>query len=266
VTLLAVDGIDKQFGGLKAVSAVRFDVPSGSIFGLIGPNGAGKTTIFNVVTGVYRPDGGRVVFDGEDISGWTTAKVAARGIARTFQNIRLFRAMTVEENVMVAGHHVHKAGVLSAIFRTQAHANDERALRARAHELLEVFGLRALAGDVAGSLPYGSQRRLEIARALMLAPKLVLLDEPAAGMNSQEADGLKRQIRFLRDEMKLTVVLVEHNMSVVMSVCDAIHVVDHGQTIAEGTPERIKVNPRVLAAYLGKDEDEARASRSPPPP
>jgi branched-chain amino acid transport system ATP-binding protein len=266
MTLLAVDGIDKHFGGLKAVRAVRFDVPVAGIFGLIGPNGAGKTTIFNVITGVYRPDGGRVVFDGEDISGWTTARVAARGIARTFQNIRLFRAMTVEENVMVAGHHVHRAGVLSAIFRTKAHASDERALRARAHELLDVFGLSALAADVAGSLPYGSQRRLEIARALMLAPKLVLLDEPAAGMNSQEADDLKRQIRFLRDEMKLTVVLVEHNMSVVMGVCDTIHVVDHGVTIAEGPPARIKADPRVLAAYLGKDDGDVRTSGSMPPP
>ena len=259
MALLQVDKILKVFGGLRAVSGVCFEVPNKAIFGLIGPNGAGKTTIFNVITGVYRPDGGRIVFDRDDISGWKPAAVAARGIARTFQNIRLFRTMTVEENVMVAGHHVHKVGVLAELLRTRAHANDERAVRKRAHELLELFGLRAAAADIAGSLPYGSQRRLEIARALMLAPKLVLLDEPAAGMNSQEADALKKQIRFLRDELGVSVLLVEHNMSVVMGVCDAIHVVDHGETIAEGTPEHVRNHPRVLAAYLGKDERDSGA-------
>jgi branched-chain amino acid transport system ATP-binding protein len=269
VTLLALERVEKVFGGLRAVRALDLSLETAEIFGLIGPNGAGKTTAFNVITGVYRPEGGRVVFDGQDITGWKPAEIAARGIARTFQNIRLFRSMTVEENVMVAGHHVHKAGVMSALFRTSAHQNDEHALRARALELLEVMNLREAAGDIAGSLPYGSQRRLEIARALMLAPKLVLLDEPAAGMNSQEADALKRQIRFLRDQMGLSVLLVEHNMSVVMAVCDRIHVVDHGETIAEGTPEQIRCDPRVLAAYLGKDSDEVQlrgASSCAPPP
>jgi branched-chain amino acid transport system ATP-binding protein len=165
---------------------------------------------------------------------------------------------------MVAGHNVHKAGVVSAMLRTQAHARDERALKNRALDLLDVFGLRELAYDVAGSLPYGSQRRLEIARALMLGPKVILLDEPAAGMNSQEAEGLKQQIRFLRDEMKLTVLLVEHNMSVVMGVCDRIHVVDHGATIAEGPPAQIKADPRVLAAYLGQDSADARVREALP--
>jgi len=259
MTLLELRSVDKVFGGLRAVGKLSFGLEKGQIFGLIGPNGAGKTTVFNVITGVYQPDGGQVLFDGEDISGWKPFDVAARGITRTFQNIRLFRSMTVEENVMVAGHHVHKAGVLSAIFRTRSHADDEHALRSRALELLEVMNLRDCADHVAGSLPYGSQRRLEIARALMLAPKLVLLDEPAAGMNSQEADALKRQIRFLRDEMGLTVLLVEHNMSVVMSVCDRIHVVDHGETIAEGAPEQIRNDPRVIAAYLGQESDEVAA-------
>jgi branched-chain amino acid transport system ATP-binding protein len=253
VTLLALKHVDKVFGGLKAVNGVSFDVRPKSIFGLIGPNGAGKTTIFNVVTGVYRPDGGQVRFDGGEIGGLPPARVAELGIARTFQNIRLFRAMTVLENVMVAGHKLHRSGVVSAIFRTTAHANDERALTVRARELLEILGLKEQAGDVAGSLPYGSQRRLEIARALMLGPKLLLLDEPAAGMNSAEALELERQIRFLRDELGVTVVLVEHNMSVVMSVCERIHVVDHGETIAEGTPAEIRVHPRVLAAYLGQE-------------
>ena len=260
--LLSLERVKKTFGGLSAVRDLSLDVEPGLIFGLIGPNGAGKTTIFNVVTGVYTPDGGRVIFDGEDISGWAPAAVAARGIARTFQNIRLFRSMTVEENVMVAGHHVHKAGVLSAVLRTARHADDERALRRRSLELLELFNLRELSHEIAGSLPYGSQRRLEIARALMLGPKLLLLDEPAAGMNSQEAGELKQQIRRLRDELGLTVVLVEHNMPVVMGVCDRIHVVDHGETIADGPPDLIRAHPKVLAAYLGEDDAPVREAAS----
>jgi branched-chain amino acid transport system ATP-binding protein len=231
VTLLSLERVSKIFGGLKAVNNVSFELESGAILGLIGPNGAGKTTLFNVVTGVYRPDGGRIVFDGKEIGGRSPAAIAALGVARTFQNIRLFRAMTVEENVMVAGHHLHERSLIHAILRTKGHADDERRLLSRAHELLDVLGLRKHANDVADSLPYGSQRRLEIAR----------------------------QIRFLRDEMKVTVLLVEHNMSVVMSVCDRIHVVDHGETIAEGTPQQIQRDPRVLAAYLGQDSDEVAA-------
>jgi len=258
--LLELDAVDKVFGGLHAVKRVSLSVRPGAIFGLIGPNGAGKTTLFNVITGVYTPEAGRVLFDGEDVAGLGPALIAARGIARTFQNIRLFRAMTVEENVMVAGHKLHKAGLVSAIFRTRRHADDEQALLTRAHELLDVLGLGAHARDVAGSLPYGSQRRLEIARALMLAPKLLLLDEPAAGMNSSEARELERQIRVLRDELGVTIMLVEHNMSVVMSVCERIHVVDHGETIAEGEPAEVREHPRVLAAYLGKDVEEGPRS------
>jgi branched-chain amino acid transport system ATP-binding protein len=256
VSLLTLENVDKVFGGLRAVGGVSFSVEPKAIFGLIGPNGAGKTTIFNVITGVYKPDGGALRFAGASIAGLAPARVAERGIARTFQNIRLFRTMTVEENVMVAGHQLHRAGLLSAVLRTSAHAADERALVGRARELLAMLGLEQHAGDIAGSLPYGSQRRLEIARALMLGPKILLLDEPAAGMNSSEAQELERQIRFLRDQLGVTIVLVEHNMSVVMSVCERIHVVDHGVTIAEGTPAEIKVNPRVLAAYLGQEETE----------
>lgn len=255
MSLLSLEKVDKVFGGLRALKQVSFQVPPRSIFGLIGPNGAGKTTLFNVITGVYTPDSGRVLFEGKDISGQSPASIANRGIARTFQNIRLFRAMTVEENVMVAGHHLHQASVLDAMFRTKSQAEDEQRLRRRARELLGVMGLGKQACDVAGCLPYGSQRRLEIARALMLEPKLLLLDEPAAGMNSQEAAELERQIRLLRDEMGLTVVLVEHNMAVVMSVCETVHVVDHGETIAHGTPERVKKDPAVLAAYLGKSTE-----------
>lgn len=253
--ILRLEKLDKIFGGLHAVKQVSLEVPEQAIFGLIGPNGAGKTTLFNVITGVYKPDGGRVWFDGVDISGEPPARIAARCVARTFQNIRLFRAMTVEENVMVAGHHLHQSSVLAAMFRTRAHAEDEARLTKRARELLDVMGLGEHARAVAGSLPYGSQRRLEIARALMLKPKLLLLDEPAAGMNSQEAGELQRQIRFLRDQMGLTIVLVEHNMAVVMSVCETVHVVDHGETIAEGSPERVKKDPAVLAAYLGKSSE-----------
>jgi branched-chain amino acid transport system ATP-binding protein len=252
--LLELDQVHKIFGGLHAVKGVSVRVEPGEIFGLIGPNGAGKTTIFNVVTGVYRPDRGRVLFDGQDISGWKPAQVAAAGIGRTFQNIRLFRSMTAEQNVMVSGHRLHGVGLLGTILRTARLSACERQLRRRAHELLEALGLRGQADDMAGSLPYGSQRRLEIARALMLSPKLLLLDEPAAGMNSQEARELEAQIRWLRDELKVTVVLVEHNMSVVMSVCERIHVVDHGETIADGPPSAIKTHPKVIAAYLGQEE------------
>jgi branched-chain amino acid transport system ATP-binding protein len=235
VTLLELRKVEKTFGGLRAVHDVSLAVESGAIFGLIGPNGAGKTTLFNLITGVYEPDSGAIVFAGRDIAGSRPATIAALGVARTFQNIRIFRAMTVEENVMVAGHHLHTASIVDAMLRSRRYENDERALRQRAGELLQILGLADLAHETAGSLPYGSQRRLEIARALMLSPQLLLLDEPAAGMNSQEARTLNEQIRFLRDQLGLTVVLVEHNMAVVMNVCDTIHVVDHGETIAEGT-------------------------------
>jgi branched-chain amino acid transport system ATP-binding protein len=261
--LLRLEKVSKVFGGRHALRTVSFEVPEGSIFGLIGPNGAGKTTLFNVVTGVYRPDAGRVLFLGDDISGLGPARIAERGIARTFQNIRLFRSMSVLENVMVAGHHLHKAGVLSAVLRTARFLDDERALSERARELLDVLGLVAHCDEIAGSLPYGSQRRLEIARALMLGPKLLLLDEPAAGMNSSEGRELERQIRLLRDQFGLTVVLVEHNMSVVMSVCERIHVVDHGETVTEGPPAKIQTHPKVLAAYLGQEFDDPNASRAP---
>lgn len=253
MSLLVLDRLAKVFGGLSALKDVSLSVQEGSIFGLIGPNGAGKTTLFNVVTGVYRPDGGTIHFNGTRLDGANSAAVAAAGIARTFQNIRLFRSMTVEQNVMVAGHKVHQSGLLDAVWRTEAYQRDEDALRRRAHDMLEILGLRPFAGLPADSLPYGSQRRLEIARALMLDPRVLLLDEPAAGMNSQEARELEQQMRFLRDQLQLTLVLVEHNMSVVMNVCDCIHVLDHGETIAEGPPAAIMREPAVLAAYLGEE-------------
>jgi branched-chain amino acid transport system ATP-binding protein len=253
VSLLELCAVDKLFGGLHAVRRVSFAIEKGAIFGLIGPNGAGKTTLFNLITGVYTPDEGRILFRGQNIAGLKPAQIAALGVARTFQNIRIFRTMTVAENVMVAGHHLHRSSILDAMLRSPSYARDERALSQRAHELLDVLGLLPLAGEVAGSLPYGSQRRLEIARGLMLSPELLLLDEPAAGMNSQEARTLNDQIRFLRDQLGLTVVLVEHNMAVVMNVCDSIHVLDHGESIAQGSPLEIRQHPKVLAAYLGEE-------------
>jgi branched-chain amino acid transport system ATP-binding protein len=251
---LSLAHVTKNFGGLRAVGDVSFEVPSRSIFGLIGPNGAGKTTVFNLITGVYTPDAGSIRFGGTDLGALAPAQIARAGIGRTFQNIRLFAQLTVLENLLVACELHKKANLLAAVLRLPVHYADERAMRERAYELLEVFELANVANEPSTSLPYGNQRRLEIARAMMLEPKLLLLDEPAAGMNYGEAEGLKTQIRWLRDEFELTVVLVEHNMQVVMGVCEDIHVLDHGETIAHGTPAEIKEHPKVLAAYLGQED------------
>jgi len=257
---LVLRHVDKRFGGLRAVGDVSFHVEKGSIFGLIGPNGAGKTTVFNLITGVYRADVGEILLgegaNAVNLVGKSSSAVAACGVARTFQNIRLFASMTVLDNVLVAGELQRKAGVGREVLRSPRALDDERRLEARARKLLTAMGLEDLADAPATSLPYGSQRRLEIARALMLEPRLLLLDEPAAGLNYGEAESLKAQIKALRDDYELTVVLVEHNMQVVMGVCERIHVLDHGETIAEGTPDEIKKDRKVIAAYLGEDEDE----------
>src|SRR4029079_4244967 len=216
------------FGGLRAVAGVSFAVPEGSIFGLIGPNGAGKTTVFNLITGVYKPDLGAIRFFGEDLGPLKPSQIAHLGIARTFQNIRLFGQLTVLENVLVACENRRKAGLLSALLRSAAFYRDEDEMNERALDLLAIFDLDKMADEISTSLSYGNQRRLEIARAMMLEPKVLLLYEPAAGMNYGEAEGLKKQIRWLRDKFELTVVLVEHNMQVVMGVCEEIHVLDHG--------------------------------------
>lgn len=254
VPLLALQKVEKSFGGLRAIGGVSFEVFERQIFGLIGPNGAGKTTLFNCITGHYRPESGDVKLQGQSLVGQKPHTIALSGVARTFQNVRLFAEMSVQENVLVPAHHRLRSGVWGAFFKSGTYQADERSLHRRADELLELFGLEPLKHEQASSLPYGSQRRLEIARALMLDPKLLLLDEPAAGLNSQEADKLTEQIKWLRDKFSLAVVLVEHNMRVVMGACEHVHCVDHGETIASGTPDYVQKHPAVLAAYLGKVE------------
>ncbi len=260
--LLSLRNVTKEFGGLKAIGGVSFDVEEKQIFGLIGPNGAGKTTLFNCITGHYQPTSGEVLFQGQSLVGQKPSRIALRGVARTFQNVRLFGEMSVLENVLVAAHHQTRAGVWGAMLRTQTYRNDEAALEKRATELLELFDLKELCHERARSLPYGSQRRLEIARALMLEPKLLLLDEPAAGLNSSEADKLKERIKWLRTRFGLTIVLVEHNMQVVMGACEHVHCVDHGETIATGTPAEVQNHPAVLTAYLGENPLAARTEET----
>ena len=266
---LELSSVSKTFGGLRAVHDVGFTVPDRSIYGLIGPNGAGKTTVFNLITGVYKPDvGGRITFGSADLVAKNPSQIAILGVARTFQNNRLFGQLTVLENVLVACENRRRAGLGAALMRTPSFYRDEEEMAARALELLDVFGLASMADEISTSLSYGNQRRLEIARAMMIQPKLLLLDEPAAGMNYGEAEGLKKQIRWLRDKFEISVVLVEHNMQVVMGVCEEIHVLDHGETIAHGTPEEIRKHPKVLAAYLGEEsgEDEAAGGATKPSP
>ena len=254
--LLEVDNATLRFGGLTALDQVSFDIKEGEILGLIGPNGAGKTTCFNAMTGVYQLTSGEIRLDGRSLAGIKRHKITKLGLARTFQNIRLFKAMTVLENVMVGADAHSKVRFVEALFRMPRHRHTEQASLARAKELLELVGITARHDELATNLSYGDQRRLEIARAMATNPKLLCLDEPAAGFNPAEKQRLMELIRKLRDQ-GVTVLLIEHDMRLVMGVTDRIVVLEFGRKIAEGTPAEIRDNPAVIAAYLGVDEEDA---------
>ncbi|MGE5551712.1 MAG: ABC transporter ATP-binding protein [Bacteroidota bacterium] len=251
--LLVTNKLTKAFGGLVAVSAVDINIQQGELVGLIGPNGAGKTTVFNLLTGLTPVTSGKVVFEGRNLVGLKAYQVTALGIARTFQNIRLFKELTVLDNIKIACHLHAKYGLAGGLTHLGRYAQEEKDIEAKALKVLSVFKLEGRKDEIAGSLPYGAQRRLEIARALATEPKLLLLDEPAAGMNPQETSELMKTIAWLRHEFKLTILLIEHDMRLVMGVCERIYVLDYGQLIAEGTPAEIRSNRRVVEAYLGEE-------------
>ncbi len=259
-SILTVENITMRFGGLKALDNLDLEVNEGEIVALIGPNGAGKTTFFNCVTGIYPPTSGDVLITppgkpSQRINGLKTNEVTKRGMARTFQNIKLFGSMSVLENVMIGRHCRLKSGIASAIFRPKSTVNEEKQLIKDSYEVLEKIGLAQYVNELAMNLPYGAQRRLEIARAMATEPFLLLLDEPAAGMNPQETKDLDDLIVWIRDNEKISILLIEHDMKLVMSLSDKIFVMDYGKKIAEGTPEQIKINPVVIKAYLGEDAD-----------
>ena len=249
--LLKAENVSEVFGGLKAVSDFDFFINKGELVGLIGPNGAGKTTAFNLITGVYQPTTGTIEFDGKSIVGLKPYQITQRGIARTFQNIRLFSELSVLDNVKIAFHSHVKYSVAEAVLRLGRYFSEEKDTEEKSMKLLKIFKLDGKAHEMAKNLPYGAQRRLEIARALAAQPKLLLLDEPAAGMNPQETKELMEMIRWIRKEFGLTVLLIEHDMSLVMGICERIYVLEYGMVIASGTPDMIKNDPEVIRAYLG---------------
>lgn len=251
--LLDVQRASRSFGGLKALSEVSLHINKGELIGLIGPNGAGKTTLFNLLTGVYPPSTGKIMLNNESVGGMKPFKINHKGAARTFQNIRLFTAMTVLENVKIAYHQHARHSLFSSMLRLPKHFKGEQEITQKAMDILKIFNLADQSEETAGNLSYGNQRRLEIARALAAGPKLLLLDEPAAGMNPNETRDLMNLIAWIREEFDLTILLIEHDMSLVMGVCNRIYVLDRGILIADGTPVEIRNNPKVIEAYLGQE-------------